>query len=188
MTLGKIIKANREEKHLTQEKLCSGICTRSTLARIEAGKTMPTKFVAESLLQRLQLITGELSGLWYSSDIEQSQLIMRINELIRLKKYDMLIKEITELEDAVQKNLLFYQFLLKAKAIYLLQTHQDGARTLLIHALKITHPNYCDAVLEELLLTKQEIEIVSILASTYYKQGEYENAVYILKKTDCTIV
>ena len=51
--LGYIIKNRREELQLSQEDLAEGICSVSTLSRIENGARMPSKNHYEMLMQRL---------------------------------------------------------------------------------------------------------------------------------------
>ena len=51
--LGYIIKNRREELQLSQEDLAEGICSVSTLSRIENGERMPSKNHYEMLMQRL---------------------------------------------------------------------------------------------------------------------------------------
>ena len=51
--LGFIIKNRREELQLSQEELADGICSVSTLSRIENGDRIPSKNNYEMLMQRL---------------------------------------------------------------------------------------------------------------------------------------
>ena len=51
--IGYIIKQRREELHYTQEELAEGICSVTTLSRIENGERLPSKDNFEMLFQRL---------------------------------------------------------------------------------------------------------------------------------------
>ena len=53
--VGYYIKRIRQEKGISQEALYAGLCSRSTIHRIESGKQQPTMFTAIHLLQRLGL-------------------------------------------------------------------------------------------------------------------------------------
>lgn len=52
--LGDVIKELRNRLHMTQEELAAGICSVSSVAKIEAGSQMPSGRVAEALLRRLR--------------------------------------------------------------------------------------------------------------------------------------
>ena len=52
-TIGELIRDARERLHYSQEELCYGICTPSTLSRIENGLQTPGRKTLEGLMQRL---------------------------------------------------------------------------------------------------------------------------------------
>lgn len=54
-TRGRAIKAARQQQHLSQEALASGICDRSTISRIERGTYEPLPDLWERLAERLNL-------------------------------------------------------------------------------------------------------------------------------------
>ncbi len=51
--IGKIIFTLRKHYNISQEMLCSGLCSDATLSRIELGERIPDKFLLDALLQRL---------------------------------------------------------------------------------------------------------------------------------------
>ena len=53
--IGYYIRRIRKERGICQEVLYEGLCSRSTLHRIESGEQQPGLFVASQLLQRLGL-------------------------------------------------------------------------------------------------------------------------------------
>ena len=53
LTLGKLIKDLRKEQKISQQILCQGLCSKSTLSKIENNTLEPSIALAESLLQRL---------------------------------------------------------------------------------------------------------------------------------------
>ena len=53
--IGYYIRRIRKERGICQEVLYEGLCSRSTLHRIESGEQQPGLFVASQLLQRLVL-------------------------------------------------------------------------------------------------------------------------------------
>ena len=48
--LGEVIRELRSRLHMTQEELAAGICSVSTIAKIESGSQMPSGRVADALL------------------------------------------------------------------------------------------------------------------------------------------
>jgi len=52
-TVGEILRETRERKKCSQEEVCYGICTPSTLSRIENGMQIPGRRILEALTQRL---------------------------------------------------------------------------------------------------------------------------------------
>ena len=50
--LGDVIRELRDRLHMTQEELAAGICSVSSIAKIEKGSQMPSGRVAEALLRR----------------------------------------------------------------------------------------------------------------------------------------
>ena len=54
--VGSLIREARERQKYSQEELCYGICTPSTLSRIENGVQAPGKKILESLMQRLGIV------------------------------------------------------------------------------------------------------------------------------------
>lgn len=52
--LGDVIKELRNRLHMTQEELAAGICSVSSIAKIESGSQMPSGRIAEALFRRLR--------------------------------------------------------------------------------------------------------------------------------------
>ena len=52
--LGEVIRELRSRLHMTQEELAAGICSVSTIAKIESGSQMTSGRVADALLRRLK--------------------------------------------------------------------------------------------------------------------------------------
>ena len=61
--LGKIIYRERVRKGISQEKLYRGICPQGDLSKIENGKRVPEKLLADALMQRLGRCTDTLEAI-----------------------------------------------------------------------------------------------------------------------------
>ncbi|MDR2167711.1 MAG: helix-turn-helix transcriptional regulator [Clostridiales bacterium] len=77
-----LIKRLRQERGLTQERLSRGICSLSTLSKIERGEHVPTFWVFKQLMQRL----GENPGkYWFGvATLEDRQIVRQRDEIERL--------------------------------------------------------------------------------------------------------
>ena len=98
--IGSAIQYFRETYHISQSKLCKGLCSVSTLSRVETGERDVDAFILETLLERLgkapyqfELILTDFDHEAYQSRIEINKLIEdeAAHEAIKLiKKYEKL--------------------------------------------------------------------------------------------------
>lgn len=183
MEFGDIIRIRREELDINQDDLCEGLCDRRTLSRIEHNKTIPSSAICQALLQRLGLYYGGFSNNFIAQELLYNELKNKMSTEIRLKNYDILLELIEEAEEKLgTTNTLFYQFILRNRATYLLRTNQDGARELLLEAIELTHKGFSFDKLDRLFLTREEIHIMNMLANTYCEENDHETAVKIFRK------
>ena len=117
---GKVYKEIRESKGLTQEEVCGGILSRTSLSKIESGKTTPKYENMEFLLQQINMTFEEfdyICHLYQSSqraEIIQNYLnmssILGTSELKKLFQkcqdylkthHDLPIEEISDMLDVV---------------------------------------------------------------------------------------
>ena len=79
--IGEIIREQRNRRNISQEELCFGICSVTTLSRIENGNQKPSLKVEEALLERLGHSTDNL--IIYADDNEIKK--HRLEDEIRRK-------------------------------------------------------------------------------------------------------
>ena len=77
--LGDVIRELRDRLHMTQEELAAGICSVSSIAKIEKGSQSPSGRVAEALLRRLKD-----SGCFFTG-------FSQPEELLELKSWDRVL-------------------------------------------------------------------------------------------------
>ncbi len=181
--IGKLIKTHREEKNCTQEELCNGICTPSTLSRIESGKFCSNTSVLARLLERLGLSADYLREATNDEDYLVRQRIRDINRInmsgdkkkacseldVIWKDYDNFSVENKQRFDVINTKMLF-------------EEGKIDAKTQLSHleeSLRMTIPNYCESELPK-YMTNMEAQILRDIANTYGGMQEYESAVTIL--------
>jgi len=122
---GEIIKDRREELNMSQDELCEGILDRTALSRIENGKAECRKYVAEVLLERLNLPMDFYYASYSKKGIDQIKIKNKINDAIRMREYDKL-PELIEIGNQVQdNNLLFKQFIVETEGIYALRVEKN---------------------------------------------------------------
>ncbi|MCD7846905.1 MAG: helix-turn-helix domain-containing protein [Oscillospiraceae bacterium] len=182
--IGEMIKMRREEEKVTQEELCIGICTASTLLRIESGKFSSNTGVLTRLLERLGLSADYLREATNDEDYIVRQKIRDINHVNisgdKEKARAMLDELGADYENFSVENRQRYD-VMGTKML-----HEEGAidtKTRLSHledSLRLTIPNYSESKLPK-YMTNMEAQILRDIADTYGELQEYEHAINILQ-------
>lgn len=183
--IGEAIRAMRIRCGYTQEELAYGICTTGTLSKIENGKSITSKRVFEAL-------SGRMMGLHHvciSCDTEQEmqrsklckQTLMYLEQR-KMEDAERVMQEYSQLKD--EKNPFCQQFVLYTQAIYqaIKKEREEEILPKLQQALEQTMPNSATLFRKRkiILLTYDEIYILSNLGIAYSKNKETEKAFYIL--------
>lgn len=188
--IGYYIKRIRQEKGISQEALYEGLCSRSTIHRIESGKQQPTMFTASHLLQRLGLDENSFLVPLGPQDFEICNLKKEIVALNAQFQFEQALERIDRLEKLVApKDRLAQQFLLRSRA--LAGYRQDGERLpydyptqrqMLLDALDITHPDFDLEKIERCLLSIEDIKSLNQIAITYSETGDRRFAIRIYEQ------
>lgn len=188
--IGYYIKRIRQEKGISQEALYEGLCSRSTIHRIESGKQQPTMFTAIHLLQRLGLDENSFLVPLGPQDFEICNLKKEIVALNAQFQFEQALERIDRLEKLVApKDRLAQQFLLRSRA--LAGYRQDGERLpydyptqrqMLLDALDITHPDFDLEKIERCLLSIEDIKSLNQIAITYSETGDRRFAIRIYEQ------
>lgn len=188
--IGDCIRQLREEQNVNQEDLCRGLCSKSTLSRIERGCHVPSMGTVALLLQRLGVNEDYLSFLLGTTELEISNLHKEIEALNAQRKYDEALQKIGRMEQLTDpKDRVMQQFLLRSKA---LAGHlQDGQRVaydnlakreMLLQAIELTHPSFSLDNIGRCLLGIDEIKTINQIAITYSDAGERRYAIHIYRQ------
>lgn len=188
--IGYYIRRIRQEKGISQEALYKGLCSRSTIHRIESGKQQPTMFTAIHLLQRLGLDENSFLVPLGPQDFEICNLKKEIVALNAQFQFEQALERIDRLEKLVApKEKLAQQFLLRSRA--LAGYWQDGERQpydyptqrqMLLDALEITHPDFDLEKIERCLLSIEDIKSLNQIAITYSETGDRRFAIRIYEQ------
>ena len=182
--VGRIIQEERNRRHIAQDDLCDGICSISTLSRIENGTQKPTLKVEKALLERLGCSTENLT--FYAGEDEVKKHELEI-ELTRLAMH----------RDSVEEKLALYKKLVKGKKM----SHMEKQFILMIEAmhgsysgewdltrvqeqleeaLRLTIPQFIENELGRIkLMSLTEITILNNLGIVKHKQKRNMEAIRI---------
>jgi transcriptional regulator with XRE-family HTH domain len=98
MQIGKYIKYKRLSKNITQTELCTGICSISTLSRIEGGKNVPTFFVKKAIFEKLDIEDDPFIIYASKSSLLFQEKINSITTLILKNKFQEAKNQLEELK------------------------------------------------------------------------------------------
>ena len=191
---GDYIKKQREEKQISQDALCLGICNKSTLSRIERGKQEASYSVLKLLLERLGLPGERCQILMSQQDFVINDLQKEITVLNMGHNYMESLKKIAELKEFINgRNLsddpILKQFLLRTQAVAgYEQDHQrvsytfEEKRVILMQAIELTCPGITIETMGNYLLGEDEAKIFNQLAITYSETGNSLTAIEIYRQ------
>lgn len=166
--LGHIIKNRREELQLSQEDLADGICSVSTLSRIENGERMPSKNHYEMLMQRLGYSAISMDYYTDKSDFLLHELKFKIRHAYIESRFDQCRKLLGEFCALLRERstidtqfISLYDTLLNQKSIPV----EEKLERLEV-ALRLTCPKYGEGFVPK-VLSYEEIVILNNIAISY---------------------
>ncbi|MCR4679364.1 MAG: helix-turn-helix domain-containing protein [Lachnospiraceae bacterium] len=81
--IGEIIRSRREKLNIRQAKLSEGICTVSTLSKIENGVIFPTRYKLQYLMERLGIDSEQYVILSSKREIELNEMVRVFNSCLK---------------------------------------------------------------------------------------------------------
>lgn len=192
---GSMLKEFRTQRGITLDKLSNGICNVSTLWRIENGERVPSNFVFKTLLERL----GYEARKYYfnpssKAELEFFNMYNKILALIMEREFDeaaILYREIDDTDisdfDELPRNdgrNIKHQMLLNLKSNIALGKDEDIDKVYdMVHfALSLTLPGFDEEMIDEYMLSYEEIALINLLATIYDKLGNTSKKISILYK------
>lgn len=169
-SVGELIAAFRCDTGLTLEQLCEGICTKSTLNKIENGTIQGNVYILEALFEQLGRDINKYLNTFLSSDeFKNKQIRDEINALLSNWKYDKAEEMLKLLEhEKHYKERVGLQFIELSKAtIYRFKANCDPSMRLemLKNTLSITKKNFDLRYVATTRLTYYEILIINQIAN-----------------------
>lgn len=177
--LGNLIHDLRTEQSITQNTLCQGLCSKSTLSKIESNTQMPDASLAEALLQRLGISDTVFTFFGNETETKLHELKNSLFQNFSCD-HDAIAYTLDELEQALQGTdfPLYRQYLLYKKAVY--GRNPDQNISMLEEALAVTLPNFSIKHILHYRLTWNELTIINNLAAAYNENGNSTVAVHYL--------
>lgn len=164
-----IIRITRKEQNITQKTLSHGLCKCSDLSRYETGKIKLPLIIQESLLERLGYFDSIFTN-WGSrpeanlynirehyyrgKNIYANSLKSNIKEFYNKKEYAIIEQ---------------FRLLTEANKI---DSHPNKEK--LLEAIHLTYRDFEPSKIHILKLTKNELEILNLLALSYLLEGDYK--------------
>lgn len=181
--IGKIILEERSRQKISQEELSQGICSAATLSRLEWGEQNIGKWRIDALLQRLGKSQDSFWTIVHIGDYNQMEHRRTIWHDILCGEYRKAEKGMKEYECNGSSQNLHRQFLLTCEGM--IQGKRDnnwkeGLR-ILGEAISITVPGFAIDKIAHLVLGREEITIIMLIAEAYLHLEEDEISAYILE-------
>lgn len=181
--IGKLVKTIRESKKIMASSLCYGICSASTLSKIENGDRLADYLTLNALFERLGVKVDNFEMLLDDKDYMYFNQRNEINKKIEQNQYDeaiQLLKEYEKLLGNDISNLHKQYILLRTFQIYKNRNIEDKNLIfdLLKQAINCTVIDYQEKLNDKLLFSENELECILELIDSYYdlidKELQYE--------------
>lgn len=184
--IGDIVRDARWRHKLTQEELAHGICSVSTLSKIETGSRKPHCSTFEALMERMGEPLSMHVHYMEKKELERRRLIKSLEHEIRVKN-EIRIREILEKYDSVpgKENLLDAQWRRLAETMIHLQGKNNASEVYksLTEVMHMTRPDFNGKWMPgRILYTHCEAMIFQMMALCCQRQRQYEEAENILRE------
>jgi transcriptional regulator with XRE-family HTH domain len=181
--IGSAIQYFRESYHISQTKLCKGLCSVATLSRIEAGERDVDSLLLETLLERLGKTPNQFELILTDFDYELYHNREEIKKQIEDKNYNAAYALLNEYEQIVaSKGTVHLQFIITSKA--LLNELRGGAVEdtieLFMEAITNTVPGFKTHEINDYYLSNSEMNIIVDVVQRMISVGITEIAKGIL--------
>lgn len=187
--VGSLIRDARERQKYSQEELCYGICTTSTLSRIENGVQAPGKKILEGLMQRLGIADPIYNSYLSREEMERYEIEEQLTRCLARKEYARAAKYVDILEERLKESSkreygikLEEQYLYFARALICKNQGESAERIqeLLLAAIHMTIPEFDGIHIRARLLTFHEISILNNIGCAYHAMGKVWDALRLL--------
>ena len=194
--IGTYIRKQRELLQLSQEELCEGYCSVSTLSRIENNQQDPSRSLTKNLLERLGLPQDKFTAFWGQKDLTAGTLMREINNDMVLYRQilgegrrqlrEQILEKLEELGSIVTTDdKAAQQFLIAQKASL---GGPDGPYSMeeklsmQLEAIRLTCPRFNLEDFRGGHYNREEYLLITQIAKTYSSAGQKERAIDIYRQ------
>ena len=196
-SLGMILKKLRKEQEIGQKDLCRGICSISTLSRIELGVREPEQILFESLITRL----GKDSTKWELILAENDKKLFEkrnyMEYLVQTEQWKKLKKEVEQYEQMRgSSNNMEQQYCHLIRSILYRQekNYQEAVREGIEGLAKTEFYRQETLFKGNVVVSKNELRILYLIGEIWFEEGEqsilslysYWNQLFLYVKERCT--
>ena len=183
-TIGEMIFETRMSRGYSQEELSFGICSTSSLSRIENNSQVPGKRLFDALMQRMGVSISIYSAFISKKEMEIYRLIQELAwklENFEFVNVDVLMQELERRISGT--DILEKQYLIFARASMIRRNGApcEAVMGTLLEAIRLTMPDFAKRQnIRNRLLTFDEITILNSIALEYYNMGQQEQGLKLL--------
>lgn len=187
--VGSLIRDARERQKYSQEELSYGICTPSTLSRIENGVQVPGKKILEALMQRLGIVDRIYNSYLSPEEMARYEIEEKLTRCLARKDYVQAETYVNILEEKFNKIprkeysiKLEEQYVCFARILIRKNRGESAEHILeqLLEAIRMTIPDFDGVHIRARLLTFHEISILNNIGCTYHVMGNVWDALRLL--------
>lgn len=176
--IGTVIKNLRKEEGVSQTKLIKGLCSHTTLCRIESEERRPDQLLLEAILQRLGKSFDKFGTIISVKDYHMLEERDNIWNALLRGKYEEAYHRLRSYEKDVNMQDTFQkQFVLKC--LGMLQAEKgkwkESVETIM-QAIQLTVRDFMEMSIEKLVLGRNEMFLILLLSRGYEKLGRQEEA------------
>ena len=180
-TIGAYIHDERKRKGYTQEELAEGICTTSTLSKIENGSREPSAHIYEALMQRLGEPASLFSAYLGRGELVVEYLCRKLLSMLAQNELTDVPRVIEEYEAAVEYYRLTESRLMQSMKVIchaMLDTPSSQVLQELYTVLQPENGNRAEAEMfgERKLFTFEELLLWNNIAIQYKRLGNIRQA------------
>lgn len=182
--LQNLLQEYRKRKHISQEKLCEGICSLSAYSRIERGEQIPERKTLEAIISRIGLPILFCNIPTTDTEKKRADIQMMISRKIACNDFEIMDLLQKFKSSGPELKSLEKQYYLRMKALYgkYHNTDPEEVLNMYIDALRITVPEYTVGMnLRGMLLSEDEILILNNISRQLYDSGKKDDAIAVME-------
>lgn len=165
LTIGTLIRELRIEQGISQQTLCSGLCSKSKLSKIENGTLQPDITLAQTLLQRLGISDAVFTFYGNEHDYQLQNLRNHLT-LISHHRVTESLKYINEMLSLCTKKDFFYTQYASYRKARCISDSVECAKALL-HSLELTISDFDFCNIHNYRLSWLELTILNNYCNIY---------------------